>query len=267
MTAQLQLVLLAGAATGSNGAGWGSAGGAAPPPFDVEPGTDHSGGDMPGACGHFPCPVAADDDAACHASCVAAPGCVGWVMNPSGAKCKFGSVPATQSACWLKSSWGIAARNDCRTSGLVREPPQTTIAASVDMANTTHRLRPLDMGCHSDTGYSHQPRNLYAQKIYGSSFEFDYRPGSGPSGQPGQPPGPFHWRADGSGWSDASVGPGNTAERVCSTAKHGLCSVQLKNAAASGRPALANRGLGNEGLFLEGGKLYQVRQASYTLLV
>ena len=27
------------------------------------------------------------------------------------------------------------------------------------------RLRELDMGCHSDTGYSHQPMGLHAQRI------------------------------------------------------------------------------------------------------
>eukprot|EP01047_Picozoa_sp_COSAG01_P094621 COSAG01_NODE_25495_length_743_cov_1.007764_1_plen_184_part_00 len=122
------------------------------------------------------------------------------------------------------------------------------------MANVTHRLRPLDMGCHSDTGYSHQPRNLYAQKIYGSSFEFDYRPSPGPKRTGAG------WRPDGSGWLSASVGVGNTDARITGdghTALHGQASVNLTCGGTGGRAAVANRGLGNEGLYLEAKKPYE----------
>ena len=52
----------------------------------------------------------------------------------------------------------------------------------MDAGTVTHQLHKLDMGCHSDSGYSHQPRNLYSQMIYGSSFESPY-----PVGRRGRP--------------------------------------------------------------------------------
>ena len=35
----------------------------------------------------------------------------------------------------------------------------------------THKVNPLFNGCHSDSGYTHQPRGLYAQMVLGESFE------------------------------------------------------------------------------------------------
>jgi alpha-N-arabinofuranosidase len=36
---------------------------------------------------------------------------------------------------------------------------------------SSHRVSPLTMGCHSDTGYAHQSRALSAELLYGSAFE------------------------------------------------------------------------------------------------
>jgi hypothetical protein len=42
---------------------------------------------------------------------------------------------------------------------------------AVDPANRTHQINPLFMGCHSDSGYTHQPRGFYSQMVFGESFE------------------------------------------------------------------------------------------------
>eukprot|EP00756_Hemistasia_phaeocysticola_P055443 Hpha_TRINITY_DN31388_c0_g1::TRINITY_DN31388_c0_g1_i1::g.194447::m.194447 len=46
-----------------------------------------------------------------------------------------------------------------------------TAAVTVDPANVTHQVSNFTLGCHSDSGYTHQPRGLYSQLIYGESFE------------------------------------------------------------------------------------------------
>eukprot|EP01050_Picozoa_sp_SAG11_P016156 SAG11_NODE_2170_length_3724_cov_2.188690_5_plen_321_part_00 len=123
--------------------------------------------------------------------------------------------------------------------------PQVKVALAVDArpAAVTHKLRPLDMGCHSDTGYSHQPMGLHAQRIYGPSFEA---------------PAPVHATTDGTGWVDASSGGGvGGATLDATTAFHGFSSEKLSFRGGGGRAAVANRGLGNEGLFFEAGKDYE----------
>jgi hypothetical protein len=123
--------------------------------------------------------------------------------------------------------------------------PAAKVALTVDarQAAITHRLRPLDMGCHSDTGYSHQPMGLHAQRIYGPSFEA---------------PAPVHATTDGTGWVDASSGGGvGGATLDAKTAFHGFSSEKLSFRGGGGRAAVANRGLGNEGLFFEAGKDYE----------
>ena len=105
-------------------------------------------------------------------------------------------------------------------------------AEDVDAGNITHQMRPFDMGCHSDSGYSHQQRNLYSQMIYGSSFEAPFPVGS----------------ADGTGWRDASTG-GGRATLDTTAPFNGQSSQKLSGSGA----AVANRGLGNEGLVFAAG--------------
>ena len=62
------------------------------------------------------------------------------------------------------------------------------LLVSTTVAYNNHQLSPINvnissayehpvsrfyMGCHSDSGYSHQPRGLYSQLILGESFEED----------------------------------------------------------------------------------------------
>ena len=122
-------------------------------------------------------------------------------------------------------------------------------SVAVDALNMTHQLRPHDMGCHVDMGYSHQPRALYAQMVVGSSFDSAY-PVDG---------------ADGSGWVDASSAPAAagaaTRDRTqrfgYQTDGQGLGSQRLRHTGSAGRIAVANRGLGNEGLAFRGGRPYE----------
>merc|ERR1719272_2075155 len=48
---------------------------------------------------------------------------------------------------------------------------QAQISVDVDPTNVTHQLNPLFMGCHSDSGYTHEARGFYAQMVLGESFE------------------------------------------------------------------------------------------------
>jgi hypothetical protein len=120
-----------------------------------------------------------------------------------------------------------------------------TVSLLIDPTNITHQLRKLDMGCHSDTGYSHQPMGLHAQRIYGPSFEA---------------PAPVHADTDGTGWVDVSHGTGlGGVTRDGTNSFHGQSSEKLTfcGQTGTGRAAVANRGLGNEGLFFEGSKEYE----------
>ena len=49
-----------------------------------------------------------------------------------------------------------------------------TFEATILADTLTHELNPLSMGCHSDSGYNHQPRGFYAQLVVGESFEADH---------------------------------------------------------------------------------------------
>jgi hypothetical protein len=45
------------------------------------------------------------------------------------------------------------------------------VVVTVDPGKVTHTPNPLHLGCHSDSGYTHQPRGFYSQLIIGESFE------------------------------------------------------------------------------------------------
>ena len=81
------------------------------------------------------------------------------------------------------------------------------LASQLGAFSPVHPLRrwqinPLFNGCHSDSGFTHQPRGLYAQMILGESFEglnlsaadFSSARGAGPSQSPGSSRNP--WRKE-----------------------------------------------------------------------
>lgn len=47
----------------------------------------------------------------------------------------------------------------------------TSARVTVDVNNITHDANRFYLGCHSDSGFTHQPRGFYSQMIYGESFE------------------------------------------------------------------------------------------------
>ena len=125
-------------------------------------------------------------------------------------------------------------------------------SVTVDALNVTHQLHPHAMGCHVDLGYAHQPRALYAQMVVGSSFDSAFPVDA----------------ADGSGWVDVSTAPAmagaatrdHTQRFGYQTDGQGLGSQRLRHTGnAAGRVAVANRGLGNEGLVFHAGRYYEGR--------
>ena len=49
--------------------------------------------------------------------------------------------------------------------------PIQSATVTVDPTNITHVANKYYLGCHSDSGYTHQARGFYAQMILGESFE------------------------------------------------------------------------------------------------
>lgn len=121
-------------------------------------------------------------------------------------------------------------------------PPAPPVTLRVDAAAPTHELNPLHVGCHTDSGYVHQTRGFSSQMVIGESFEGD------------------HYSL--ASWSTFSSA-GATGSAVPDTALrfNGMQSERLSLTDAGpfgdGTFGLANRGLGGEGLFLEGGKSYE----------
>jgi hypothetical protein len=84
----------------------------------------------------------------------------GQAMSPSAV-----AVPSIHSEAPSTRAQGAATRSSPLTD------PSRVVSVVVDPTNVTHLVNPLMMGCHSDSGYGHQVRGLYAQLIVGESFE------------------------------------------------------------------------------------------------
>ena len=123
--------------------------------------------------------------------------------------------------------------------------PQPPGAVAVDAASITHRLNPFLRGCHSDPGYEFQPRMLHAQLLYGDSLQC----------------GPELACA----WQNTSVGANSAAgvaaldAAVSVNPSDPAPSLSLTFSSGTGAVAWSNRGIGNEGLYLEAGKAYEGR--------
>ena len=110
---------------------------------------------------------------------------------------------------------------------------------NITATNVTHRVDRHYLGCHSDAGYAHQARGLYAELVYGTAFE--PVPDVDPTNRTG-----YQLRS----W--ATTGTGVALDTAASQIEGGSSLVLSASGAAA-----TNRGFGNEGLFLEGGKLYE----------
>lgn len=114
---------------------------------------------------------------------------------------------------------------------------------SVPDVKPSHKVAPLIMGCHSDSGYAHQARGLHAELLYGSAFE-------------SVPDGPRVNGAGGplkvlGGWL-ASGGAGLDSPHSPDALAPGATSLLLP----AGGAAALNRGFAGEGLYVEGDKDY-----------
>lgn len=133
---------------------------------------------------------------------------------------------------------------------LPNEPTKATV--SIDLGLQSAPMNELTMGCHSDSGFAHQPRALYSQMIMGESFEAQDIDGDAPLD-------PETGGSIGGTWPNPVLAPGavGTAIIVASDreAFHGLQAQQL-TLVSGGYVGVANRGLGNEGMVFKAGHAY-----------
>ena len=129
----------------------------------------------------------------------------------------------------------------------------TNATVSIDLGLQSQPMNPLIMGCHSDSGFAHEPRALYSQMIMGESWEAKDIDGDAPLD-------PETGGSVGGTWPNPSVAPGAVGSgRVVASRReafHGLQAQQL-TLASGGHVGVANRGLGNEGMVFEAGREYE----------
>lgn len=143
----------------------------------------------------------------------------------------FYSPPASDLALVAAPAKGNA------TWELVQPPPPPPVLVTVNSDNVTHDVNPFFLGCHSDSGFVHQARGFYSQMVFGNSFEASL------------PEGPA--------WVTVTPkGGSGTAAIDTSRPFHGNASMRLEyTSPGDGVFGVANRGLGSEGLFIEGTSL------------
>ena len=191
------------------------------------------------------------------AHCVALADCVGFTFScaAAGGSCNATSAGATYD-CRFKS---ISATNaDAAWWTWLKLPSAVTV--SVD-ASTARPANKLILGCHSDSGYTHQPRSFYSQMVVGGSFEAVKLMGdrSAPplgaatvtaAGSHG-PSQPIYWN------NYTSPEGAGSATLDASVAFHGGSSMKISSSGPAGTTVgVTNRGLGNEGLVFEAQKDY-----------
>jgi hypothetical protein len=112
------------------------------------------------------------------------------------------------------------------------------VVVTVDARSSTHRINPLFMGCHSDSGFGHQVRSFYSNMLYGESFE---------PGAPGS-------------WQQHLLPPTATANVTVEgkgEGMHGQTALKIVYHSGTGLVGLGNRGFRNEGIPLRAGMEYQ----------
>lgn len=123
---------------------------------------------------------------------------------------------------------------------------------TVNLSRVTHQLDPMWMGCHSDSGFAHTERGFYSQMIYGESFEFGNQ-SSWHYIHPLWDAVPTASTSGGLRWNSL-VMPSSARGVVGfdkSEAHHGYASLSLSSGSKGAFVGATNRGIGNEGLYLE----------------
>ena len=120
--------------------------------------------------------------------------------------------------------------------------PSAALAASF-LVNTSAVVQPVVskkiMGCHHDYGFAQAPRGFYAEMVYGTSFDFGTQRVSA-------------WHPF---WINSSAAAPLMTDYTSFSARPTLGLALDHDFATLG---MANRGIGNAGLFLEAGKPYTV---------
>ena len=120
------------------------------------------------------------------------------------------------------------------------------MTAAITLPPTPRPVNPLIMGCHSDSGYVVQPFGLQSQMVVGESFEGNFTRYKPLDSRRGARPNIT--------WNQLTDGEASFTQDSAAPF-HGLASQRIE--LASGTYAfVSNRGMGNEGLALEGGREY-----------
>jgi hypothetical protein len=119
-------------------------------------------------------------------------------------------------------------------------PPPPPATLSVDTSAVDHRINKLFLGCHSDPGYTQEPRGWYSQLVYGESFE------KGTTSV-------YAWNPITTNGATANVAldPSTTFNP-----NKPAPSLNVNFQSGNGVAGWSNRGIGNEGMYLVGGNLY-----------
>jgi len=138
-------------------------------------------------------------------------------------------------------------------AGTSAAPTEITVSTNVTNPHVNKRW----MGCHSDYGFAQTPRGFYANLVYNPSFanygECDTSKGCVASSKVMGTPSDWHCSSGEGGRQGQDVWDATIATSTSSSSRP---SVSIEGAAA--RDAyVANRGVGNAGLYLEAGKPYE----------
>ncbi len=121
-------------------------------------------------------------------------------------------------------------------------PPPPAATVTVDtQAGPDHPMNTWFMGCHSDPGYTQEPRGWYSQLVYGESFE------QGTTSV-------FAWNPIVTG-ATATVQLDSGEQSM--NPNRPVPSLLIDYTSGSGVAGWSNRGIGNEGMSLVGGQVYE----------
>lgn len=141
-------------------------------------------------------------------------------------------VAAPGAAGVVAQSWTVGAPPP--------PPPPPPSPFTIAAGAPTGTLSDTILGCHSDEGFMHQPQFFLSNMVYGEAFE-------GTNGLK-------------SGWSVQTDGGAQGSGQLDNSQRFSVAnrpSMHVNFASGTGAVRLVHRGMGNEGLLLQGGKDYE----------
>lgn len=195
--------------------------------------------------------------AAAESRCSALELCVGFTFSCAapGGNCTTVDLAKVYAIRFKRIS---AGNTDAAWWTFLKLPSSVEVRVDTSLA-ASHAANRLIMGCHSDSGYTHQPRGFYSQMVVGASFEAAINgivPPIAAAGVAGTaehgPPQRIYWNNLTTGSATGGTGLSNAS------AFHGQSSMSVSfSPGGTGFVGVTNRGLGNEGLLFEATKLYE----------